>query len=190
MLLLNTLEAILKLGLPMLGLSWLLFHWLYAEGELDRGDDRKAVRQRLRKMKKAFRGSANRGPRIVYDRWAWFGTGFYGLAALWTFLVLEGTGAAGFLSSAGFMTMLDNGIVAFIIGFLVNQLANTIEALLWFGYWSGDNGSVVVSIAVAYMGYWAGTELARRERRPADLLGRFRSRTHVNSGEESENEQQ
>jgi len=41
----------------------------------------------------------------------------------------------------------------------MNQLSNLISAFMWFSYW---DGSMLIWVLVAYAGYIAGIEAARR----------------------------
>ena len=51
----DLIEALIKLGLPMVVISWLMFSWLYSSGEIDREADNRAVKLRLKKMKTTFK---------------------------------------------------------------------------------------------------------------------------------------
>ena len=166
----STIEAILKLGLPMMVFSWLLFHWLFSEGNLGRDVKHKALKSHLKDHKKLLKKSGNKKALFVYSRWGWFGGGFYGLAGLWSFLVIEIGDLINFLSAGNYFAGLETGIVNFIISFLINQLANSIQALLWFSYWPGPGQSMLIWIAVGYLGYWIGIEMARRQLTPGGIV--------------------
>lgn len=56
----DILAALIKLGLPLAGLSWLLFHWLYSAGEIARDADQAAIEDNLKETKKSFRKKATR----------------------------------------------------------------------------------------------------------------------------------
>ncbi|MFT6046305.1 MAG: hypothetical protein ACI9WC_002010 [Arenicella sp.] len=155
------LEAVFKLGVPILVLSWLLFSWLYREGRLEIKADRKATAGSLREMKKASKQKDVGGQNYIYDKWMWFGSGFYGLAALWTFLVMEMVDILNLiLNFPGFTSLLADGFIKVIVRGLLNQLENIVSAFVWFNYWS--EGSPVIWLVVAYFGYLGGIELARR----------------------------
>ena len=166
----STIEAILKLGLPLFILSWIIFHWLFSEGNIGRDAKQKTLKSQLKGQKKLLKNSENKKVRFVYNRWAWFGGGFYGLAGLWTFLVIEIRDLVNFLATGNLMAGFDSGIVNFVISFLINQLANSIQALLWFSYWPGPGGFMLIWIAAGYLGYWAGIEMARRQMIPVNIL--------------------
>lgn len=157
----DLLEALVKLGLPMAVLSWLIFSWLYSSGEIDRDADRKALGVRLKAMKKGFKAQTNDGVGMIYNKWRLFGSGFYGLAALWTFLVVEVLDLLRFLMSfPGPGELFQDGVISFFVALFLNQMGNGLTALLWFNWWPAN--SVLVWVIVAYGGYWLGLEVARR----------------------------
>ena len=164
------LEAICKLGLPMLVFSWVIYSWLYRTDRLDRTLGRKADAERLTAMKaeqKANRKNARRtGVKPDEDsfwlgKWMWFGGGFYGLTALWTLLVMEFQEAFNFaLNFVSWWEQYEGSALSLLIQFFVSQLANVIAALVWFSYWG--EGFSLLWVAVAWFGYLAGNEIARR----------------------------
>ena len=158
---LDLLQAVILLGAPLVALSWFIFTWLFSSGEIDRQDDHKTIASRLKKMKKVIAENENQNANYVYEKWTWFGTGFYGLAGLWTFAVIEISQFFGFIFNfPGFEALFGDGVISFIVEFMVNQLGNVIQAFVWFMYWPAD--SMVIWVLVAYLGYWVGVELARR----------------------------
>ena len=90
----------------------------------------------------------------------YFGSGFYGLAVLWTLLVIEVLEGLKFVFNfPGFEALFGDGLIPFFVELGMNQLGNLISAFVWFGYW---DGSVFIWVPVAYAGYWLGIEAARR----------------------------
>lgn len=160
---LTFLEAILKLGIPMVILSWIIFNLLYVDGDLDREADRRTVDAQVKKIKKSFKKKKGSGhANYVLAKWMSFGSGFYGLAALWTFVVIELVDIIRLiLNPSAIAGLLDDGFIAAAIGLLMNQIANIVSAFVWFSYWS--DGNVITWLLVAYAGYWVGMELARRD---------------------------
>jgi len=185
---LTTLESIIKLGLPMFGMSWLMFHWLFSEGRLERDAGHRVIRGRLKKIKGTFKKETKGNTRYLYDRWAWFGGGFYGLAGMWTFLVIETQDLYGYLFGGSLLEPFADGFITFIIDFLINQVTNSIQALVWFAYWPGEGQSILIWIAAGYLGYWAGIEMARRNLSPADLVRSNLKSATTDSGEEPNND--
>jgi hypothetical protein len=164
----------LQLGIPMALLSWLLFMRFFSRGQLDRASDRKEIERKVKefktsynKIKKARSKEGKEGDTLamrsstdhVFDKWMYFGSGFYGLAALWTLVVIEFFSLLDLAINLLTLSMFDDGIIAFLIGVATEQLGNLISAFLWFNYW---DDSLLVSFLIAYVGYWSGVEAARR----------------------------
>lgn len=163
--------AILELGLPVAVLAWWLFYRLYSRGELARNADRKAMRLGLREIKKATKKSAAGDVGILQKKWMKFGGGFYGVAALWTLIVMEVTGVvSAAMNPSSLLASLDKGIFMFVVDLLVNQLLTFVAALTWFTYWNGHEDAFFTWIFVAYGGYLAGLNIARLELDPANRL--------------------
>ncbi|MBL4573478.1 MAG: hypothetical protein JKY86_10450 [Gammaproteobacteria bacterium] len=171
------LEATIKLGIPMVVLSWVIFTRLYGGGELDRKADKKSIGAEVKNMKKSFRKKKDGGTSsYVVEKWMWFGSGFYGLAGLWTFAVIEIADVIRIVfNPSTILASFDNGLVSAVINLAVNQFSNLITAFVWFGYWADDG--IIIWLLVAYAGYWIGVELARRdEELPIqDLLSKLKS---------------
>lgn len=158
---LELLKAVIQLGVPMAFLSWFMFSWLYSDGKLSIDADRKTISANLKEMKKSKQEPTDTELGFLYKRWMRFGSGFYGLAALWTLIVSEMLDVYGFMTNfPGFAKLLQDGIINLLVGFFINQLGNLITAFIWFSYWSKE--SVVLWVLVAYIGYWLGIQLAKR----------------------------
>ncbi len=159
---LDLLQSIVMLGVPLAALSWFMFSWLFSSGEIDREDNHKVISTRLKKIRKSIAKKEKQNTHYVYDKWMGFGSGFYGLAGLWTFAAIEISQFFSFIFNfPGFALLFEDGIIGFIISFLLNQLGNVISAFIWFTYWPAD--SILIWVLVAYLGYWVGVELARRK---------------------------
>jgi hypothetical protein len=155
------LGAAFKLGLPVLVLSWLLFSWLYREGKLEKKADRKETAGALKEIKVESKAKDQGGQNYLFDKWMWFGSGFYGVAALWTFMVIELLDFVKFIFNfPGFASLFADGVVNLFVTVLLNQLGNIISAFIWFNYWS--DGSPITWFLIAYLSYLAGIELAKR----------------------------
>ena len=159
----DLLMAALLLGLPLAGISWFLFSWLFSNGDLDRESDSETLKASIKKMNKStLTGAKPRSTtRFVYDKWIWFGSGFYGLAGLWTFTVIELTQFFEALTGiASWGELFDDGLVSFLISFAINQLGNMLQGLVWFTYWPAE--STLLWILIAFLGYRLGLLLAKR----------------------------
>ncbi len=160
---LEILEAALKLGLPVACLSWFILRQLYARGELDRSHDSKTVAENIKQMRKARKLNKSLHSDLVQTKWMQFGGGFYGCAALWTFLMIELKELIDLFSNfPGFSSLIDNGLANLIISLLVNQLTNFITAIVWFGYWSDGGADIAIWMATAYLGYLSGLTAAKQ----------------------------
>lgn len=157
--------ALVLMGLPLACMSWFMFSWLYLRGDLDRDADPKALGKSLKSLKKKRNKTDDRyGAGFLLEKWGWFGGGFYGLAGLWTFAVTEAVDIWQFVWGFDVAALIERGPIGLLIDFLLNQLLNLLTALLWFTWWPAD--SMLVWILVAYLAYWGGIELARRQRGP------------------------
>jgi hypothetical protein len=149
-------------------ISWLIFSWLYRENMLDINAARKTTAAELKQAKKTFKKEKRQNQNYLYGKWLWFGSGFYGLAALWTFIVVELKDLFYFIFAfPGFEALFGDGLMSFLIGVIVNQIGNLGSAFTWFHYWP-DN-SVLVWVACAYLGYMAGIKMAKRTQNVALL---------------------
>ena len=149
-------------------ITWLIFSWLYRENMLDINADRKTTATELKLANKAFKKEKGKKKNYLYGEWLWFGSGFYGLAALWTFIVVELKDLFYFIFAfPGFEALFGNGIVSFLIAAILNQIGSIGSAFTWFHYWT-DN-SVLIWIAAAYLGYMAGIQMAKRTQNVALL---------------------
>jgi hypothetical protein len=161
----NLLRVMIELGLPVAALSWLLFYRLYSRGELARDADHKAIRSSLKQVKKTTRESGSRAEHPLHAKWMRFGGGFYGIAALWTLIVIEVGGVLGTISHpSSIEQMFRGGPVDFIVHQLVNQVTTFVQAIMWITWWPEEHGRFGwMAIVIAYAGYLAGLNLARRE---------------------------
>ena len=173
----DLLRAIFELGIPVAALSWLLFYRLYSRGDIARDADSKTIDAGLKEIKKAAKKSKERSDSVVYTKWMKFGGGFYGVAALWTLLMIEASGIAGMVAHpSAIETMFHNGPVDVIVNQVTGQINNFIQALLWFRWWPEKGHGPWFWFVVAYAGYLAGLNLARRETRFGSQIVAFDSR--------------
>ncbi len=161
--LIQILQAFIALGLPVAILSWLVLRQLYDKGKLNRTDDHKQVAANLKELKKRNRESKELGQNLIQTKWMQFGGGFYGLAALWTFVVIEVTDVFRLITDfPGFAALFEGGVISLLVSLLVNQIQNLVAAFVWFRFWAGDGSSIPIWFAIAYAGYLAGMYAARR----------------------------
>jgi len=162
-LILEILEATLKLGFPVACLSWFVLKQLYARGELDRSHDSKTVAENIKQIRKTRKKNKALPSGLVQTKWMQFGGGFYGCAALWTFLVIELNELIDLFSNfPGFNTLFENGLINLIVSLLLNQLSNFIAAMIWFSYWTDGGLAIAIWMATAYLGYLTGLTAAKQ----------------------------
>ncbi|TFH72240.1 hypothetical protein E3V39_11620 [Gammaproteobacteria bacterium LSUCC0112] len=155
--------AAFKLGIPVAGMSWLMFNWLYGAGQLSRSAGHKAIREQLEQIKKSHKTNKAKSGNYLYRQWMMFGGGFYGLAVLWTLLSIEVLELIGFLFNFNLQELLADGVIAMIVNFIVAQFGNIVTAVVWFAYWPDGDQPMLPWILVAYAGYLIGIHLAREQ---------------------------
>lgn len=158
------LHAIVELGLPVAALSWLLFYRLYKRGELARDADHKSIDASLKEIRKTEKESNATSDSLLYEKWMKFGGGFYGVAAAWTLVYIEISGVIGVIVHPSTVTqMFRNGIVDLIVQQITGQVSTLVSAAVWFTWWPDKGHGPVLWLAVAYVAYIAGLNLARYE---------------------------
>ncbi|HET6632312.1 MAG TPA: hypothetical protein VFG73_06340 [Rhodanobacteraceae bacterium] len=176
----NLLRAIVELGLPVAGLSWLLFYRLYHRGELAREADRKSIRASLKQLRKDAKNGDGSSDHALHQKWMKFGGGFYGVAALWTLIVIEVSGVAGTIAHpSSIAAMFEGGVVKFLVDWVIGQATTFVQAIMWFNWWAGETQGAVVWFLVAMAGYVAGLEVARHETALGHRLVDWNWRTQV-----------
>jgi hypothetical protein len=171
--------ALLELGLPVAALSWLLFYRLYSRGELARDADHKSIDASLKAIRKVEKESKETSDSLLHAKWMKFGGGFYGVAAAWTLIYIEASGIVGVIVHPSLLEgMFRNGIVHFVTQQITGQITTLVDAATWFTWWPDKGHGPVVWLAVAYVAYIAGLNLARYEtgfgRRVIELDSRAR----------------
>ncbi|HIG41029.1 MAG TPA: hypothetical protein EYQ14_10880 [Gammaproteobacteria bacterium] len=168
--------AVFILGLPVAFMSWYLMYRLYQSGRVAKGASFARVKSafgNINGKNKGKNGEKKDGnkpddvPELNFAerRWVKFGGGFYGVTALVTWIIIEhGEGLSFIGNFPGFAEMFNDGIVNFIIAFLVNQFQNFIAALLWLFYWLEEGRSLLIWIGVPYIAYLAGVFVAGKSR--------------------------
>jgi hypothetical protein len=170
------LEAVIKLGLPVFGVSWWAIHRLYKKGDITPGADHRTVKSDLKAFRKKWRKNKGTEHDLMENKWMRFGGGFYGITALTTFILIELGEVIGFfqnLSAIG--DLFNNGVIALVVDILVGQIRNFISALIWFTYWADEDRSIFIWIGVAYASY---------------LLGIFRATNYHIEGQELDDEEE
>ena len=173
-------EAAIKLGLPVMLISWWVYSNLYRKKLLDKSSNRKETKQAVKNYRKELKhaekvkkATSQENVTLTYDegdnakndfwvtKWLRFGGGFYGLCAIWTLIVLEVQGLVQLiLNLPSFMESYSVGVFGLIYLFLKNQIKNFTESISWVVNWGG--GFNLLWILLAYFGYMGGMQLAKR----------------------------
>ncbi len=156
--------AILELGLPVTALTWLLFYRLYSRGQLARDADHKTIDASLKQIRKVEKNSKETSDSMLHAKWMKFGGGFYGVAAAWTLIYIEASGIVGvILHPSVIKETFQKGLGDLIANQISGQITTLVDAAIWFSWWPDKGHGPIVWLAVAYVAYVAGLNLARYE---------------------------
>lgn len=162
MIILNLLVVLLTAGLPLFLLAFSLVSWALHRSWLV-GDTVKEIQaniEALGKTQKDKKSAQKLDPAL--GKWFRFGGGFYGLMALYTWLLIEWADAANFLLGLGDIVMSfdPRALVRLVIKFFFESLVNFVVAVAWPVYWLREAGDFWTKLLVAYGGYWLGISTA------------------------------
>lgn len=181
--------AVWKVGIPVSITSFVLMWWslkheyfgaVSSLKELDlrikeHGKNRKEEKKQEKKLKKTRKQDpealkdfrANRKPvrklNLVHSKWLSFGGGFYGVVALWTYILIELAEIRDFIYDlGGFFAMLSNISFDLLIRLLIDSFMNFIMAIAWPWYWMSEveSRNAWVLFLVAYLAYRIGFRMA------------------------------
>ncbi|MBA6231634.1 MULTISPECIES: hypothetical protein [unclassified Colwellia] len=163
--LLDVLQAILFVGIPVGVFSFLMIYFSYQKGYLSTDFE----------LKDAFKKNNNTGYSLsrkhkkellfLHSKWVTFGGGFYGLIALLTFLIIELTQVVNFLFSiTGWQDIVALFSFDTLIVMIIDSITNMVQAIIWFTYWSDkfDTENFIVWIFIAYISYRFSEKYAMR----------------------------
>jgi len=154
------LRAAWYVGLPLFVLSFALIGWALYRGRVE-GETLKDLQLSMDALGKQQKDEKTRqkiDPAL--GKWYSFGGGFYGLVALYTWLLIEIDDVADFISDLGALVFqLDIGV---LISFFIQSLMNFVWAIAWPVYWLRAADNPWIWFIVAYGGYWLGIQAAQR----------------------------
>jgi hypothetical protein len=163
--LLDVLQAILFVGIPVGVFSFLMIYFSYQKGYLSTDFE----------LKDAFKKNNNTGSSLsrkhkkkllfLHSKWVTFGGGFYGLIALLTFLIIELTQVVNFLFSiTGWQDIVALFSFDTLIAMIIDSITNMVQAIIWFTYWSEkfDTENFIIWIFIAYISYRFSEKYAMR----------------------------
>lgn len=158
-------EALIKAGLPVALLSFVLMYWSLHRGHLTETGSMKALQEELKQLSKNKEKRKKDGDPI-HNKWMKFGGGFYGVIAMLTLLVIEWADIKQFGFDGFREIMSDFGLgtlISLAIDLVIESFKNFIAAMLWPLYWMDeiDSDRIWLWFIAAYAGYSGGTHLAR-----------------------------
>jgi hypothetical protein len=171
--LLSFFYAIFGAFLPLVAISFILAHW-FVKMQPESADkaqhtSTRVFKSQLEDFNKAEKRRKKRKNYVsdlnpVQAKWLKFGGNFYGVVALYTYLLVEIADLIKFFreftSVSDFINRIDLGM---LIDVLVQALMNFITAITWPVYWmkavEGHNAEIIWLI-MAYLGYLAGIKAA------------------------------
>ncbi len=111
-------------------------------------------------------GAGEQGEKLdpVLEKWFSFGGGFYGLVALYTWLVIEWNEVWNFVSELPGLVLSFNigGLISLAISLFIESIMNFFTAIAWPLYWLDVAGNPWIWGGVAYAGYWLGIKAAQQ----------------------------
>lgn len=169
-------KAFFVAGVPVGVVSFLLVWWALRAGYFERVTRIKEMEKHVKRLSKEYKGknkpAEDTGVQAekkkfnpVHNKWLTFGGGFYGVAALMTFAIIEigeiGDFFAQFNDNVSKLAQLE---ISMLIGFIIDSFMNFIIAIAWPLYWVSEigGGSIWIWVLAAYAGYWLGARLALR----------------------------
>lgn len=165
--------ALFTAGLPLFVLSFGLISWALHRGRLH-GETVRELQDGIKVLRKTQKDKKTRekiDPAL--DKWLRFGGGFYGLVALYTWLLVEWDELIGFLWGLGDMVLnLDPGaLIGLLIKLFIESIMNFVVAIGWPAYWLKSMNEPWLLLAAAYGGYWSGMKAAQHAARDARFRG-------------------
>ena len=156
-------EAAIKLAIPVMMMSWWVHSWLVRNGLVDPKSSQKETEEAVKNIRKSDEQASSDTGDFWTRRWLKFGGGFYGLTALWTFVVIEIKDFFWLITHPQqAIELLSSGFVNVLVAFLQNQAMNFVQAFTWIVNWSGHGFSLIWFFA-AYGGFYVGMKLAKEK---------------------------
>ncbi len=156
------LSALFTAGLPLFVMAFVLVALAFHRGWLA-GESVQEIRSSIEALGKKQKGKKNRRKLDpAMGRWFQFGGGFYGLVALYTWLLIEWADVADSLSDlGGIFFSFDPGVVfELALALFIESIINFGLAIGWPAYWLAESQGNWLLLLVAYAGYWLGIKAA------------------------------
>jgi len=162
---LDILQAILFVGIPVGLFSFLMIYFSYHKGYLSTDIELKDVFKKNSTTGSSLSRKHKKELLFLHSKWVTFGGGFYGLIALLTFIVIELTQVFNFLFSiTGWQSITALFSLDTLIAMIIDSIKNMVQAALWFSYWPDkfNTDNYIVWIVVAYIAYRFSEKYAMR----------------------------
>ena len=156
-----------KLAFPVAAISFAMVWWAFHKGLLQEKEKFHALKKEIKAMSKSAKKSKSKdGPDLhrVHRKWLKFGGGFYGIVAMYTYMLVEWNEIVSFISGfGGFGAFIRNLGIDVIIRMFIEGLKNFITAVSWPIYWMGefDSDYIWLWLVISYAGYRLGMKLAQ-----------------------------
>jgi len=154
--------SLLIIALPLGAMSFAIYYYLLTKGHIKGNGNLRDMRDEARISTRDGRKDKSMG--ALERRWFRFGTGYYGIMALLTFIIYEYQDFVAFWSQPNALAnLIANFGIGTIVNFIVNQITNFITAFLWPRYWfSGlQSTQLIIWFAMTYGCYLAGAYCAK-----------------------------
>lgn len=157
-----------KLALPVAAISFAMVWWALHKGLLQEKEKLHALKREIKALSKSRKKLKKKDrPDIhpVHRKWLKFGGGFYGIVAVYTYVLVEWQEIVSFISGfGGFGAFIRNLGIDVIIRMLIEGLMNFVTAIAWPVYWMGEfgGGHIWLWLGITYAGYWLGMKSAQR----------------------------
>ncbi|WP_293749586.1 hypothetical protein [uncultured Paraglaciecola sp.] len=191
MIIIETIRAIVFGALPIACFTFLTVQWSIVSGRLPRFSDVKDLQaqfkkkrdeikqaKKLAKQNKQFEETKieqehqenepffhkRKGGDLLYNKLLFFGGGFYGTMALFTYMIIEVVEILAFFGKIIDVTHWQFTFsIQFLVDLFVNSIMNIVAAFIWFQtlpkYVDVNNG--FIWIAAAYLGYLGGVHFTQ-----------------------------
>jgi hypothetical protein len=157
-------NALVTGGLPLFVLAFAILSWTLHSGRL-KGDSVKELQGSLESLRKSQKNKKTR-QKIdpATNKWLRFGGGFYGLVALYTWLLVEWDEVIGFVGGLGDIVLNFElqTLISLVVRMFVESIMNFVVAISWPAYWLREANEPWLLLLVAYAGYWLGIQAAQR----------------------------
>ncbi len=157
------LHALLVGGMPLFSLTFAVVYWALHTQRLS-GGTVKALQESMKALGSEQKDKKRRQTvDPVTHQWLRFGGGFYGLVALYTWLLIQWDDVVTFFAGIWDVVFrFDLGsVIALFVELFIESIMNFVAAIAWPVYWLAEDRNPWLLLVAAYAGYWFGIKVAR-----------------------------